>query len=143
MVKTAMLLGAKNKANVVKQMNEVLQFERSLAKVYELKGKLKDSEDIYNKMTIADLQQMAPSVCSECIAFFLIITSMKSFEPINIVSLKFDYMQYYLYLRFKIPWMDYMNNIFSSPVTFSEPVVVYTPHYLRNMSELVTKTERR
>ena len=39
--------------------------------------------------------------------------------------------------------MDYMNNIFTTPVTFSEPVVVYTPHYMRNMSELVTKTERR
>ncbi|CAB3998205.1 endothelin-converting enzyme 1-like [Paramuricea clavata] len=103
MVKTAMLLGANDKANVIKQMNEVLQFERNVAKIYEPKGKLKDSENIYNKMTIADLQQMAPS----------------------------------------IPWMDYMNNIFSSPVTFSEPVVVYTPHYLRNMSELVTKTERR
>ena len=36
-----------------------------------------------------------------------------------------------------------MNNIFTTPVSFSEPVVVYTPHYLRNMSELVTKTERR
>ena len=63
MVKTAMLLGASNRANVVKQMNEVLQFERNLAKIYETKGQLKDSEKIYNKMTIADLQQMAPSVC--------------------------------------------------------------------------------
>ena len=63
MVKTAMLLGAHKKANVVKQMNEVLQFERNLAKIYEPKQKLRDSEKIYNKMTIADLQQMAPSVC--------------------------------------------------------------------------------
>ena len=63
MVKTAMLLGANNKANVIKQMNEVLQFERNVAKIYEPEGKLKDSENIYNKMTIADLQQMAPSVC--------------------------------------------------------------------------------
>ena len=63
MVKMAMLLGANNKANVIKQMNEVLQFERNVAKIYEPEGKLKDSENIYNKMTIADLQQMAPSVC--------------------------------------------------------------------------------
>ena len=77
MVKTAMLLGANNKANVVKQMNKVLQFERNLAKIYEPKGKLKDSEKIYNKMTIADLQQMAPSVRRVVISFHKInITCM-------------------------------------------------------------------
>lgn len=65
MEKTAILLGANNKASVVKQMNEVLQFERNLARIYEPKGKLRDSDKIYNKMTIADLQQMAPSVCNE------------------------------------------------------------------------------
>ena len=76
MVKTAMLLGANNKVNVLKQMNEVLQFERNLAKIYEPKRKLKDSEKIYNKMTIADLQQMAPSVRSVVIyySFAKIIT---------------------------------------------------------------------
>ena len=39
--------------------------------------------------------------------------------------------------------MDYMNNMFSNPVTYEEQVVVYTPDYLKNMSDLVTKTERR
>lgn len=62
MEKTAMELGAEDKKDVVKQMNEILIFERNLAKLYEDKEKQRYTENIYNKMTIADLQQLAPSV---------------------------------------------------------------------------------
>ena len=44
---------------------------------------------------------------------------------------------------FQIPWLDYMNSMFNTKVKFDELVVVYTPHYLRNMSDLVIRTERR
>lgn len=36
-----------------------------------------------------------------------------------------------------------MNNIFSSPVGHDEPIVVYTPTFLKNMSDLVIRTDRR
>ena len=36
-----------------------------------------------------------------------------------------------------------MNAMFSSPVTHEEYVVVYTPEYLKNMSNLVIRTDRR
>lgn len=62
MVTVGTLLGAKDRAKVEKEMTEVLEFEKNLAKIYEPKVKLRNSENIYNKMTIADLQQMAPSV---------------------------------------------------------------------------------
>lgn len=42
-----------------------------------------------------------------------------------------------------IPWLDYMNSMFSVPVRADESVIVYTPTYLKQMSNLVIKTERR
>ena len=36
-----------------------------------------------------------------------------------------------------------MNNMFSTPVMSEEPVVVYTPSFLKNMSDLVIRTDRR
>lgn len=36
-----------------------------------------------------------------------------------------------------------MNSMFSEPVRSNEEVIVYTPEYLRKMSDLVIKTERR
>lgn len=42
-----------------------------------------------------------------------------------------------------IPWLDYLNSMFTAPVKSSEPVIVYTPNYFKNMSDLVIRTERR
>ena len=64
MVTVGRLLGAKDKDRVIKEMNKVLDFEKKLAKIYEPKEQLRNTEKTYNKMTIADLQQIAPSVRS-------------------------------------------------------------------------------
>eukprot|EP00111_Clytia_hemisphaerica_P006624 TCONS_00019179-protein len=42
-----------------------------------------------------------------------------------------------------IPWLDYMNSMFEVPVKADEDIVVYTPNYLKKMSDLVIKTDRR
>ena len=36
-----------------------------------------------------------------------------------------------------------MNSMFNTKVKFDEPVTVFTPHFLKNMSDLVIRTERR
>ena len=43
-------------------MEEVFQFEKKLAEIYEPKEHLRNMEEIYHKITVADLQQLAPAV---------------------------------------------------------------------------------
>eukprot|EP00794_Sanderia_malayensis_P006516 gene6516-7260_t len=100
MVDVGKLLGGENVEN---QMREVFEFEKKLASIYESKETLRKADQIHNKMTVEQLQDLCPA----------------------------------------IPWLDFMNSMFNTKVTFDEPVVVYTPHYLKNMSDLVIRTERR
>ena len=44
------------------QMEEVFQLEKKLAGIYEPKDRLRNMEQIYHKMTVAELQQLAPAV---------------------------------------------------------------------------------
>lgn len=44
------------------QMEEVFQLEKKLAEIYEPKERLRNMEKIYHKMTVAELQQLAPAV---------------------------------------------------------------------------------
>ncbi|XP_065661638.1 endothelin-converting enzyme homolog isoform X2 [Hydra vulgaris] len=92
------LLGAHRETSE-KGMEEVFEFEKKLASVYEKKSHGTD----HTKMTVADLLSLCPA----------------------------------------IPWLDYLNNMFKHAVKSDEPVVVYTPHFLKSMSDLVIKTERR
>ena len=69
-----------------------------------------------------------PSTWASCLGIIYTIRNLTSF---------------YVTLVFKISWLDYMNTMFSSPVTHEEYVVVYTPEYLKNMSNLVIMTDRR
>lgn len=43
-------------------MEEVFQLEKKLAEIYEPKERLRNMEKIYHKMTVAELQQLAPAV---------------------------------------------------------------------------------
>ena len=43
-------------------MEEVFQLEKKLAEIYEPKDRLRNMEQIYHKMTVAELQQLAPAV---------------------------------------------------------------------------------
>ena len=61
MLKVGKLLGGEPNSTAV-QMEEVYQFEKNLAELYEPKEKLRNTEQIYHKMTVADLQQLAPAV---------------------------------------------------------------------------------
>ena len=63
MVKIGVLLGGEPN-DTQSKMDKVFEFERSLAKIYEPKEKLRQTEKIYHKMTIADLQKLAPAVCA-------------------------------------------------------------------------------
>lgn len=61
MVKVGTLLGGE--INTTRhQMEEVFQFEKKLAEIYEPKERLRNMEEIYHKMTVAELQQLAPAV---------------------------------------------------------------------------------
>ena len=61
MAKVGALLGGE--ANSTRhQMEEVFQLEKKLAQIYEPKERLRDMEKIYHKMTVAELQQLAPAV---------------------------------------------------------------------------------
>lgn len=61
MVKTGTLLGGEINSTE-QQMEEIFQFEKKLAEMYEPKERLRNMEKIYHKMTVADLQQLAPAV---------------------------------------------------------------------------------
>ena len=61
MIKVGTLLGGE--INTTRhQMEEVFQFEKKLAEIYEPKERLRNMEEIYHKMTVAELQQLAPAV---------------------------------------------------------------------------------
>ena len=104
MVKIGTLLGAKDHAHVVKEMKEVLEFEKSLARIYEPKEKLRNSENIYNKMTIADLQQMAPSVRMQMYAYYdsgskQLVTKMHAYYDSACSKLTYKDIHAYFLLR--------------------------------------------
>ena len=61
MVKVGSLLGGEIN-NTRHQMEEVFQLEKKLAEIYEPKDRLRNMEQIYHKMTVAELQQLAPAV---------------------------------------------------------------------------------
>jgi len=102
LVTVPLLLGGR-KEDIVSQANEIFDFEKKLSLIFENKGSIRSTDQLYNKMTVAQLQSLAPA----------------------------------------IPWLDYMNSMFSEPVKATEDVVVYTPKYLKSMSDLVIKTDRR
>lgn len=54
-------MGAEENATKV-QMEEVFEFEKKLAEIYEPKEKLRINKDVYHKMKMEDLQQLAPAV---------------------------------------------------------------------------------
>lgn len=65
MVKVGTLLGGElNKTR--HQMEEVFQFEKELAEIYEPKDRLRNMEKAYHKMMVAELQQLAPAVRRQC-----------------------------------------------------------------------------
>ena len=61
MVKVGTLLGGEPNTTR-RQLEEVFQFEKKLAEIYEPKERLRNMEEIYHKMTVAELQQLAPAV---------------------------------------------------------------------------------
>ena len=61
MVKVGSLLGGEINSTRY-QMEEVFQLEKKLAEIYEPKDRLRNMEQIYHKMTVAELQQLAPAV---------------------------------------------------------------------------------
>ena len=69
MIKVGTLLGGE--PNTTRhQMEEVFQLEKSLAETYESKEKLRHMDKIYHKMTVAELQQLAPAVRTHLIFVF-------------------------------------------------------------------------
>ena len=61
MITVGLLLGA-DKESTVKQMNEIFEFEKNLAIIYESKDKVRETDQIYHKMTVAELQSLCPAV---------------------------------------------------------------------------------
>lgn len=75
MVKVGTLLGGE--ANSTRhQMEEVFQLEKKLAQIYEPKERLRDMEKIYHKMTVAELQQLAPAVSVPRLENYFMLTSL-------------------------------------------------------------------
>ncbi|XP_053136999.1 endothelin-converting enzyme 1 isoform X2 [Hemicordylus capensis] len=62
MVQLGLLLGGRDEASVRQQMQQVLDFETALANITAPQEKRRDEELIYHKMTVGDLQGLAPAV---------------------------------------------------------------------------------
>ena len=61
MVETGLLLGGEKK-KTDEAMEEVFQFEKKLATIYEAKDKLREAEKIHHTMTVEQLQDLCPAV---------------------------------------------------------------------------------
>lgn len=61
LITVALLLGGKQD-NVVQQTNEIFEFEKKLSHIFEKKEHTKQSDQIYHKMTVAELLSLAPAV---------------------------------------------------------------------------------
>ena len=61
MEKIGALLGGEMNSTE-RQLEEIFQLEKKLAEIYEPKERLRNMEKIYHKMTVAELQQLAPAV---------------------------------------------------------------------------------
>ena len=70
MVNVGVLLGGDPNSTRV-EMGKVFEFERKLAEIYEPKEKMRQTEKIYHKMTIADLQKLAPAVRTYIRVFYV------------------------------------------------------------------------
>ncbi|XP_054857015.1 endothelin-converting enzyme 1 isoform X2 [Eublepharis macularius] len=62
MVQLGMLLGGQDEAAVRQQMQQILNFETTLANMTTPQEKRRDEEAIYHKMTAGDLKSLAPAV---------------------------------------------------------------------------------
>lgn len=62
MVKVAVLLGAPSEEDAKKQMGDILQFETRLANITIPASKRRDEETLYNNMSVAALQKLAPFI---------------------------------------------------------------------------------
>jgi len=83
MVKVGTLLGGE--ANSTRhQMEEVFQLEKNQAQIYEPKERLRDMEKIYHKMTVAELQQLAPAVSET--AFLLTVPRLENYFMLTSLS---------------------------------------------------------
>ena len=61
MTDVGILLGGEKEKTAL-QMEEVFQFEKKLASIYESKEKLRHADKIHNKMTVEELQDLCPAV---------------------------------------------------------------------------------
>ena len=92
MVKVGTLLGGE--ANSTRhQMEEVFQLEKNLAEIYEPKERLRDMEKIYHKMTVAELQQLAPAVrrsvfFANCpkVTKYILLTALSQFQAFMTIT---------------------------------------------------------
>ncbi|XP_051933321.1 endothelin-converting enzyme 2b [Hippocampus zosterae] len=102
MVELGTLLGA-SPAVAAEQMRQILDFETRLAGITVPQDQRRDEEKIYHKVTVAELQTLAPAV----------------------------------------DWLDLLSWCLSPlELNESEPVVVYVPEYLQQVSQLINGTER-
>ncbi|XP_029651468.1 neprilysin-1-like [Octopus sinensis] len=102
MVSVSELLGADRNFSG-KELREVIQFETELANITNSIEDRVDMESLYTKISIAELNQMAP---------------------------EFD-------------WLKYFRSIISPDVQESEQLVTIAPNYLKNMSQLLSRTHKR
>eukprot|EP00106_Octopus_bimaculoides_P018549 XP_014785991.1 PREDICTED: neprilysin-2-like [Octopus bimaculoides] len=102
MVSVSELLGADRNFSR-KELREVIQFETELANITNSIEDRVDIESLYTKISIAELNQMAP---------------------------EFD-------------WLKYFRSIISPDVQESEQLVTIAPNYLKNMSQLLSRTHKR
>lgn len=62
MTKIGVLLGAKDENDTRRQMKEVIDFETRLAEITVPNEQRRDEESMYNLMTLAELQELAPFI---------------------------------------------------------------------------------
>ena len=97
----------------------------------------RDTEKLYNRMTVEDLYEKVSSV-------------RQPPSPENDSTMADIFLQYFnistIFILQDFDWMAYLNGIFANVtknVTRKEEVVVYAPDFLKDMVALVKKTPKR
>uniref|UniRef100_A0A3B4V2J9 Endothelin-converting enzyme 1 n=1 Tax=Seriola dumerili TaxID=41447 RepID=A0A3B4V2J9_SERDU len=116
LVELGVLLGG-SKETSRSLMEEIVDFETTLANITVPQEERRDEELIYHKMEAKDL-------------------------TVNSTSHNYT-LQIMTTLAPAVDWMPYLTEVFAPvPINESEPVVVYAKEYLQKVSDLITKTNK-
>lgn len=143
LVELGVLLGGSKETSQA-LMQEIVDFETTLANITVPQEERRDEELIYHKMEAKDLKVSVSWTFSvmctmqylQDVFFFSKSLSVCSCVCVLSVSLQT--------LVPAVEWIPYLTEVFAPvPLNDTEPVVVYAKEYLQKVSDLIIKTNKR